>query len=105
MSGNTYVIIQILIMAGMTAGLRFLPFLVFARRTPAALKYLGTVLPYSIIAMLVVYCLKDVNLLAGTHGLPEAVSIVLVVLLHKWKHNTLLSIVAGTACYVLLQMV
>lgn len=95
-------LIIIAVMAGVTMILRILPFLLFTKNTPKAVLYLGYVLPYSIIAMLVVYCLKDVNVLSGSRGIPEAVSVLLVALLHKWRHNMLLSILAGTVCYMLL---
>ncbi len=85
-----------------TAALRFLPFWVFRRRVPPAIAYLGRVLPYAIMGMLVVYCLKDVSFLQGTHGAPEAVAVTAVVLLHRWRHNTLLSILSGTVLYMIL---
>ncbi len=101
-----YSLILIGIMAATTALLRFLPFLIFRHNTPQPILYLGRVLPYAIIGMLVVYCLKGVSLVQSPHGIPELISVVLVVLLHKWKHNTLISIPAGTICYmVLLQVV
>lgn len=96
------------IAALVTIMLRFLPFLVFGRskETPAFLTYLSGVLPYAIMAMLVVYCLKNVDLFSGSHGLPEAISVVSVIGLHVWKRNTLLSIAAGTVLYmVLIQIV
>ncbi len=98
---KTYALILILIMAGMTMLLRFLPFILFSKNTPKAILYLGEVLPYSIMAMLVVYCLKDIDLMGNGHAIPEIVSVILVILLHKWKHNTLLSILAGTIIYML----
>ena len=83
---------------------RFLPFFVFRadKPTPKFIQYLGRALPGAVFGMLVVYCLKDVKLFAGSHGLPELLSIVLVTLLHLWKRNMLLSIGAGTVCYMLL---
>lgn len=90
------------IMAVISALLRFTPFILFSKNTPKFILYLGKVLPYSIIAMLVVYCLKGVSLTSGSHGLPEAIAIALVVVLHKWKHNTLLSILSGTLGYMAL---
>lgn len=102
MSTDMHVLISILIMALVTAAIRFLPFLVFSKKTPKALIYLGEVLPYSVMAMLVVYCLKGVSFIKGSYGLPEAVSLLVVFILHKLKHNTLLSIVGGTVCYMLL---
>lgn len=92
------------IVALVTILLRFLPFLIFGgkRKTPAFITYLGKVLPYSIMGMLVVYCLRNVSITSGSHGLPELISCSLIVLLHLLKRNTLLSIVAGTACYMIL---
>ena len=83
---------------------RFLPFLVLGNRnqTPAFITWLGKVLPYAIMGMLVVYCLKGMKLLAAPHGIPEIISCAIVILLHVWKRNTLLSIVGGTVCYMLL---
>lgn len=95
-------LILVAVIAGVTILIRFLPFLVFSKNTPKAVLYLGEVLPYAIMGMLVVYCLKNITLFSGTHGIPEAVSVLLVVVLHKWKHNTLLSIAAGTVCYMAL---
>ena len=94
----------ILVMALVTAGLRFLPFVIFTkgRKVPEVVAYLGRVLPYAVMAMLVVYCLKGISFVAVPFGLPELISVVLVVILHVWKRNTLLSIVGGTVCYMLL---
>lgn len=84
--------------------IRFLPFAVFGgdKNRPAVIEYLAEVLPYAIMGMLVVYCLKNVSLVTAPHGLPELIACVLVVLLHLWKRNTLLSIIAGTAAYMFL---
>ncbi len=83
---------------------RFLPFLFFpgGKETPAFIQYLGKVLPAAVFGLLVVYSLKDVSLFSGSHGIPEAISIVLVVALHLWKRQMLLSIAGGTLCYMLL---
>lgn len=83
---------------------RFLPFLLFpaGKPTPKAVHYLGSVLPGAVFGLLVVYCLKNVSLFTGSHGLPELISIARVVLLHLWKRQMLLSIAGGTACYMLL---
>ena len=83
---------------------RFLPFLVFSenRRTPAFITYLGRWLPSAVFGMLVVYCLKNVSFLTGTHGLPEIVAILATVLLHLWQRKMLLSIAGGTACYMVI---
>lgn len=91
-------------MAVVTALLRFLPFLIWngKRKTPAYILFLGKYLPYSIMGMLVVYCLKGVQITAYPHGLPEFIAVAAVALLHIWKKNTLLSIVGGTILYMLL---
>lgn len=83
---------------------RFLPFLVFpsGKPTPKYIQYLGKVLPAAVFGLLVVYCLKGVTIFAGSHGIPELISILLVVLLHLWKRQMLLSIAGGTICYMLL---
>ena len=91
------------VIAAVTALLRFLPFWIFAgRETPKFIAYLGKVLPFAVMGMLVVYCLRGVSFVSGTHGIPELVSVALVVLLHLWRRNTLLSILGGTVCYMLL---
>ncbi len=87
-----------------TMATRFLPFLIFSdkRPTPKYIQYLGRALPGAVFGLLVVYCLKDVNILSGSHGLPELAAIVVTVLLHLWKRQMLLSIAGGTVCYMLL---
>ena len=83
---------------------RFLPFLLFPadKPTPKYIQYLGNVLPAAVFGLLVIYCLKNVSLFTGSHGFPEFVSIGLVVILHYWKRQMLLSIAGGTLCYMLL---
>jgi len=94
----------IAVAAVVTIALRFLPFLIFngKRKTPELVVYLGKVLPYAIMGMLVVYCFKNTAILQAPFGLPEFLAGGLVVLLHLWKRNTLLSIVGGTVVYMLL---
>ena len=96
--------LMIAVIALVTAALRFLPFLIFGenRKTPPLISYLGQVLPYAIMGMLVVYCLKGVSVTTFPFGLPEIIGCAVVTLLHIWKRNTLLSIGAGTVCYMLL---
>lgn len=83
---------------------RFLPFLLFpaGKPTPKLVQKLGCILPAAVFGLLIVYCLKNVSFLSGSHGLPELISIALVTALHLWKRQTLLSIAAGTVCYMLL---
>lgn len=99
--------VLVAVMALVTAGLRFLPFLIFRenRKTPAFVTYLGKVLPFAIMGMLVVYCLKNATPLSYPYALPELIGCAVVALLHIWKRNTLLSISAGTVCYMLLVQV
>ena len=97
-------ILLIAVTALVTIGLRFLPFLIFGenRKTPAAIAYLGQVLPYAIMGMLVIYCFKDISFASYPHGLPAIIAGVAVALLHLWKGNTLLSVFGGTALYMVL---
>ena len=83
---------------------RFLPFLLFpaGKATPRYVQYLGKALPGAVFGLLVVYCLKNVSLLLGSHGLPELIAILVVAGLHLWKRQMLLSIAGGTICYMLL---
>ena len=83
-------------------GIRALPFVLFRKKTPKLVLYMGKVLPFAIMGMLVVYTLKHVSPMEGNHGIPELIGVFLVVFLHKWKHNTLLSILGGTLVYMLL---
>lgn len=94
----------ILVIALGTMLTRFLPFLLFpaGKPTPKLVQKLGRILPAAVFGLLIVYCLKNVSFLSGSHGLPELISIALVTALHLWKRQTLLSIAAGTVCYMLL---
>ena len=87
---------------------RFLPFILFPseKHTPRFVRFLGRYLPSAVFGMLVVYCLKDVKLTAGTHGLPELIGIAVTVILHLWRKNMMLTIAGGTIAYmVLIQLV
>ncbi len=101
---NTKIIFAILVSALITFGLRAIPFLVFGKgkTMPPKLIYLGKILPSAIMAVLVVYCLKDVVRDFYSYGIPELVAAAIVVVTYKWKHNTLLSILLGTVCNMLL---
>lgn len=94
----------ITVVSAVTILLRFLPFMIFGgdRKTPSYITFLSSVLPYAIMGMLVVYCLRNVSLTTAPHGFPEFLAAAVVVGLHLWKKNTLLSIVAGTAVYMFL---
>ena len=94
----------IVVAAVVTAATRFLPFLIFGngKKTPDIILYLGKVLPYAIMGMLVVYCFKDVAFLAYPYGIPEILGCLAVAVLQLWKRNSLLSIGVGTVFYMLL---
>ena len=96
--------LMIAVIALVTAALRFLPFWIFSenRKTPPMVSYLGQVLPFAIMGMLVVYCLKDVNFLSAPFGAPEIIGCAIVALLHLWKRNSLLSIGVGTVAYMVM---
>ena len=87
-----------------TALTRFLPFIVFSgdKPTPKYVRYLGKVLPAPVFGLLVIYCLRNVSIFSGSRGIPELISILLVIILHMWKRQMLLSIAGGTVCYMLL---
>ena len=90
-----------------TMATRFLPFLVFRsdKPTPKYIQYLGKVLPGAIFGMLIVYCLRSIDLFSGTHGLPELLCVTVCALLHLWKRNELLSIFGSTILYMVLVQV
>ena len=103
MDKTLHAILAIAVMAGVTFLLRTLPFIIFSKgKTPRFIEYLGKYLPFAIMGMLVVYCLKEVRPLAYPYGLPELIAIAVVALLHLWRRNTLLSILCGTVSYMLL---
>ena len=87
-----------------TAATRFLPFLIFSekRPIPKIVQYFSRTLPAAVFGMLVVYCLKDVSVLTGSHGIPELIAIAVTAALHLWKKNMLISVLCGTLCYILL---
>lgn len=97
-------LVTILVITLGTMLTRFLPFLLFpdSSKTPRFIRYLGKVLPFAVMGMLVVYCLRNVTLTAAPFGAPEAIAVLCVAGLHIWKKNTLLSIGVGTALYMAL---
>ncbi len=94
----------IFIVAICTLITRLIPFVLFGgkRQVPKVVTYLGNILPPAIMATLVVYCLKGADLFSASHGIPEFLSVAVTALLHVWKRNVLLSIAAGTFCYMFL---
>lgn len=98
------VVLAIIVSAAITFLLRALPFAAFrgGRKMPPKLIYLGNILPSAIMAVLIVYCLKNVTEDFGKYGIPQLLSVALVAASYKWKHNTLLSIALGTGCNMIL---
>ena len=101
---DKYIIMVIVVMAIVTILLRFLPFIIFdhGEQLPRWISYLGKVLPPAIMSMLLVYCLRNINLVEGNHGVPELICVGVAMLLHHWKRNTLLSIGVSTLLYMII---
>lgn len=101
-SGQT--LITILMIAAATILTRFLPFWIFPekRQVPRTVLFLGKALPPAMMGLLIVYCLKSVNFTAAPFAIPEIIALAAIYFLHKWKHNSLLSIGGGTLIYVLI---
>lgn len=104
---NTQALIIALAVTAGTMITRFLPFVLFpdSRPVPKIITYLGRTLPAAMMGLLVVYCLRNVDLAAAPHGLPELISIAVLTGLHLWKRNVLLSIGVGTVLYMVLVQV
>ena len=94
--------VLIAVMSIVTILIRFLPFIAFRKQIPGYISYLGKVLPPAIIALLVVYCLKDITPAVHPFGIPELIAVVCVIALHVWKRNSLISILSGTVIYLVL---
>lgn len=101
---NTYIWSMIAVMVLVTAALRFLPFIVFNsnQKTPKIIEKLSNILPYAIMGMLVVYCIKSISFTSIAGFLPIMIASLVVVVLHIWKRSTLISIIGGTVCYMIL---
>ena len=95
---------QVAVMAGVTILIRFAPFLFFrpGRPIPPIIEKLGALLPGAVMGMLVIYCLRHVSFVLPPYALPELLAAAVTVGLHLWRRNTLLSILGGTACYMIL---
>lgn len=100
---TTQALLSVIIIAAVTFLTRATPFFLFrGNSVPKFIEYLGGVIPYAVMGMLIVYCLKSVSVTAYPFGLPEGIATVFVVAIHKWKHNLLLSIGSATVLYMLL---
>ncbi len=97
-----YTLIAVLIMAAVTFAIRIAPFILFGKgkATPKYIAYIGNYLPPAVMSMLIIYCLRNVRISQFPFGLPEAIGIIAVAVLHIWKRNNLISIIGGTAIYM-----
>ena len=104
MTPSPYAVLIVAVVSLCTLTTRLIPFLLFGRKGEPSLmiQFLGKALPPAGIAILVIYCIKSVDFLLPSSVLPQAISITLVVILHVWKRNNLLSIGLGTVCYMFL---
>ena len=105
---DNHAALVILIMGLVTLATRLFPVLIFGRgeKVPDYILYLGKVVPFTAMGLLIVYCLKDVSVMESPHGLPELIALAIVSGSYLWKRNTILSVVIGTVVYmVLVQMV
>ncbi|MCD8351098.1 MAG: AzlD domain-containing protein [Planctomycetaceae bacterium] len=102
--GNWETFVTMIALAVGIAATRFLPFILFSKGTklPPTIRYLGGALPHAAMAMLLVYCLKEVRPAIAPHGLPEVLGLVATAALHLWRGNVLLSIAGGTVFYMVL---
>ncbi len=100
-------ILIVAVISAVTVQIRFLPFIVFRDKddVPESVRYLGEVLPGAVMGMLVVYCLKDIDLAAAGHGVPQILSVVVTGAAYLWKKDTSLSVIIGTVCYMLLMSI
>ena len=104
MADYRHAAIIILVMGAVTLATRWLPVLIFGRneKVPELVLYLGKVVPYTAMGLLIVYCLRDVSIFEGSHGIPELIALAMVSASYLWKRNTILSVVVGTAVYMAL---
>lgn len=104
---NLHSVLIVAVVAIVTIALRFLPFLIFGekRKIPEVILYLGKVLPYAIMGMLIIYCLRGITTGGAEAGIAQMIACAVVVVLHLWKRNTLISIIGGTAVYMVLVQV
>ena len=100
-------ILIVAVISAVTVMIRFLPFIIFWDKddVPETVRYLGEVLPGAVMGMLVVYCLKDIDLTAAGHGVPQILSVIATAAAYLWRKDTSLSVIIGTACYMILTTV
>lgn len=101
---NLHPLLLVVVISLVTIVLRAIPFIFLGKKkeTPKYIQYLGNILPYAIIGMLVVYCFKDMSFSGGTYGIPEAVAVLVIIASYRWKRNTIVSFLSGTVGYMIL---
>ena len=104
MTDSGHAIIVIAVMGLAVLATRIVPVLVFGRgeKVPEFILYLGRVVPYTAMGLLIVYCLRDMPVLEAPHGLPEIIALAVVTGTYLWRRNTIFSVVTGTALYMFL---
>ena len=104
MTDHRHAVIVIAVMGLAVLATRIVPVLIFGRgeKVPEFILYLGRVVPYTAMGLLIVYCLRDMPLLEAPYGLPEIISLAVVTGTYLWKRNTILSVVIGTVLYMFL---
>ena len=104
MTDSGHAIIVIAVMGLAVLATRIVPVLVFGRgeKVPEFILYLGRVVPYAAMGLLIVYCLRDMPVLEAPHGLPEIIALAVVTGTYLWRRNTIFSVVIGTALYMFL---
>ncbi|MEE3480849.1 MAG: AzlD domain-containing protein [Lachnospiraceae bacterium] len=97
-------VLTIALVAAATLLTRFLPYIAFpeGKKIPKYVLYLGKVLAPAVFGLLVIYCLRNTDIVAAPHGLPELISLIAVVLLYKWRHDMVAPLIGGTVCYMIL---
>lgn len=104
MTDYRHAMIIMIVMGLMTLATRILPVLIFGRseKVPDFILYLGKVVPFTAMGLLIVYCLKDVSVFSGSHAIPEILALAVVAVSYLWKKNSILSVVVGTIVYMFL---
>ena len=104
MTDYRHAVIVIIVMGLAVLATRIVPVLIFGRgeKVPEFILYLGRVVPYTAMGLLIVYCLRDVPVFDAPHGLPELIALAVVAVSYIWKRNTIFSVVIGTALYMFL---
>ena len=104
MTREVHAIIILLIIGAVTLATRILPVLIFGRNEniPSYILYLGKTVPYTAMGLLIVYCLKEVNIAQRPYGLPELIALSIVTGTYLWKRHTIFSVLIGTITYMIL---